>query len=357
MESTNALKSAIRRRIKIGVMALIGIGIFSSLLYLWYQWQFEKKRADFYATIDLSDITNENLPAATRLQTVYWAAAAAEKNKFGLIADALQQFEAFENKMLSEQQAFTARDTIAGMVFIPEGPFLFGGFGQYVGEPLDTTLAAFYIDKYPVTNREFCQFLNDAGNRMEDGAYWYQRKFGHIDSTSDGFKVEAGFERHPVVSVSWYGARAYARWVGKRLATEHEWEKAARGMLGRLFPWGSVFDWEKANTASYWAKRNISAAARDHWYEDGGARISDTTPVDQFPEGVSPYGCYDMCGNVWEWTSTRAVRLIRKEPRYINRGGAFSYGVEQVRTAFRGRGHPGATGSITGFRCARNLTD
>lgn len=94
---------------------------------------------------------------------------------------------------------------------------------------------------------------------------------------------------HPVVFVSWMDADAYCRWTGKRLPTDEEWEKAARGEDGRRFPWGQQFAVELANTPQRWKELG---------------REGDTLPVGSFPAGRSPYGLYDMSGNVWEWTAS-----------------------------------------------------
>lgn len=352
MPPSNAeIKKRLQKRIWFGVGTLIILLAVLPGFYFYLQWQSAKQLADFYATVDFNLITDSARAARERIQAVFLIADAARRNNYGLIADALQQFENFENRLLEEQQKTFPHDSIPGMVYVPAGEFLFGGLGKFHGVPQDTSLSAYFIDCCPVTNSEFCQFLNQNGNQREAGALWYNPENGHIDSTADGFVAQPGFENHPVVSVNWYAAHAYAKWKGKRLPTEYEWEKAARGIFGRLYPWGSVFDTQKCNSASYWAEKDIFAANRDAWYEQEGRRLVDTTPVMQFPEGKSPYGCYDMCGNVWEWTSSKFERLLRDEPRFVNRGGAFSYGIDQIQNPHRGLGHPAVSGSITGFRC------
>jgi serine/threonine-protein kinase len=138
------------------------------------------------------------------------------------------------------------------MVWVPAGEFLMGDDRKRV------YVDSFAIDPFPVTNIQFQQFLPQ-----------------HRFSTK---KTD-----HPVVQVSWYEAIAYAQWAGKRMPTEAEWEKAARGTDGRFYPWGDLFD----------ASRCSSLAGL----------LGDTTPVDRNPTGRSPYGCYDMVGNVHEWTA------------------------------------------------------
>lgn len=345
------LKSKIHKRTIFSAISLIVLSIFGIIFYFYYRIQLERQRADFYMTFDLNLIMDTNRPVRDRLEAALLATQAAEANPFGLMADALHQLQQFENKLLREMQLAAPHDSVPNMCYIPAGEFIFGGFDKFHGQIQQIYLDAYYIDQKPVTNIEFCKFLNDSGNRTEEGSRWYHPQYGHIDSTADGFVCQKNFENHPAVGVTWFGARAYAHSVGKRLPTEAEWEKAARGIYGRFYPWGYQFDHTRCNSASYWADRNIDEKSLAEWSEKTGKRQSDTTPIDQFPTGRSPFGCDEMCGNVWEWTGTVYQGTINKTLRYVNRGGAFCYPLEQIQTSFRGIDTPEAGGSINGFRC------
>ena len=163
------------------------------------------------------------------------------------------------------------------MILIPAGEFTMGTNNRLPDEGPEhkVTLPAFYIDKYEVTNLQYKKF-NDATNRKSPSHF---KNRTYPDGKAD----------HPVTFVSWYDAKAYCEWAGKRLPTDEEWEKAARGTDGRNFPWGDEFGDDKANTPVRWES-----------LEQAG----DTTPVGAFAGGVSPYGLYDMSGNVWEWTAS-----------------------------------------------------
>ncbi len=170
-----------------------------------------------------------------------------------------------------------------GMVLIEAGEFRMGSnSGETSEKPIHSVYVdAFYMDEYEVTNAEYAEFLNAKGKHAEAGKEWYHigNQFSRIEYVSREYQVKGGYENHPVTFVSWYGAMAYAEWKGKRLPTEAEWEKAARGGLsGLTYPWGNAID---SNRANY------------------NRHVGDTTPIGKY--AANGYGLYDMSGNVWEW--------------------------------------------------------
>lgn len=168
------------------------------------------------------------------------------------------------------------------MVKVPKGPFLFGS------EKTQTTIDHdYWIDKYPVTNEKYRAFIEAGGydnlrHWSEDG--WKWRVANRIIGPAYWNDTKLNIADRPVVGVNYYEAEAYAKWAGKRPPTEQEWEKAARGEDGRDYPWGQEFDRDRCNSEE--------------------SDIGHTTPVSQYPNGVSPYGCYDMAGNVRKWCSS-----------------------------------------------------
>jgi formylglycine-generating enzyme required for sulfatase activity len=193
------------------------------------------------------------------------------------------------------------RDGMA-MIYVPDGQFEMGNPADERARPAHTvTLSAFWIDRTEVTNAMFTDFLNERGNQAEDGVSWWEPGAGHrgivyshIEVQDGIYRATPGYERHPVIEVSWYGAAAYCAWVGGRLPTEAEWEFAARGPGSLLYPWGNTFD---GNLANY-CDASCTYAWRDAATQDGFARWG---PVGSFPEGSSWCGALDMAGNVWEW--------------------------------------------------------
>jgi len=160
------------------------------------------------------------------------------------------------------------------MVLIPAGEFIMGSNDRLSDEGPEhaVVLDDYLIDKFEVTNLQYKKYIDDAGKRAP--SHFNRRQ------------VPEGKADHPVTFVSWFNAKRYCEWAGKRLPTEQEWEKAARGTDGRIFPWGNVFAIEMANTPVRW----------DELKQQG-----DTSPVGAFKRGVSPFGLYDTSGNVWEW--------------------------------------------------------
>jgi formylglycine-generating enzyme required for sulfatase activity len=252
----------------------------------------------------------------------------------------------------------TGRDG-APMVLIPAGEFQMGDHfneGSSDELPVHTVyLDAFYIDKYEVTNELYAKFLNEYGrNEDEEGHQLLDvsNPYCLIEFVDGRYRPKAGYEKHPVVEVSWWGAMAYARFYGKRLPTEAEWEKAARGgLVGKRYPWGDEISHDMANYDG--------TGGRDRW--DG------TAPVGSFPP--NGYGLYDMAGNVWEWCAdwydeNYYSRSPRRNPRgpdsggdRVVRGGSWLSNPNNLRAAYRNYCRdPLLTYYNVGFRCAQDVT-
>lgn len=220
------------------------------------------------------------------------------------------------------------------MVEVPAGPFTTGSeAGNEDEAPAhEVDLPAFEIDKFEVTNADFAQFVEATG---------YQTDADKEGRTKNWRSTAEGKDNHPVVFVSWNDAMAYCQWVGKRLPTEAEWEKAARGTDGRIYPWGDEWDPAKANV------------------KETGLR--GTAAVGSFGAGASPYGAEDMAGNVWEWTvdwyeaypgSDYQSDYFGQQFRVLRGGGWFET-AEWVRTTVRNANSAIAANDDIGFRCAR----
>jgi formylglycine-generating enzyme required for sulfatase activity len=230
-------------------------------------------------------------------------------------------------------------------------------------------LNAFYIDKYEVTNAHFQQFVQATGYRTQaESAGGGKIRTGAKtwadvpDATwraprGQGSSI-AGLEAHPVVQVSWHDAKAYCTWAGKRLPTEAEWEKAARGTDGRLYPWGNEFDGARAN----FCDRNCAFEWKDTAIDDG-ARA--TAPVGSYETGKSPYGAYDMAGNVWEWVAdwydaTYYRRSPARNPQgptsgtqMVLRSGSWLYTAPDFRATERAGVPSDRRNENIGLRCAQ----
>ena len=222
------------------------------------------------------------------------------------------------------------------LVLVPAGPFTMGVTRRVVH------LDAFYLDRMPVTNLQFQTFLEVTGYRPEDASA------GRFVAHWPRGKMPPELAHHPVVFVSWLDAKAYATWAGKRLPTEAEWEKAARGTDGRKYPWG----------------KGEPTPARANF----GKQHRGTLPVGSLPAGGSAYGVLDLAGNVWEWCDDTDDPLFYREgPSHnphctqrsdrhslVMRGGAWMYGAQALRTYSRTSFKPHYRFSGGGFRCARS---
>jgi sulfatase modifying factor 1 len=181
------------------------------------------------------------------------------------------------------------------MILVPEGYFWMGSNDEGEDEKPKRKLylEAYYIDKYPITYGQFKQFV---------GATGYKRKTIDSDTayvTEEWHRYyQPGRENYPAVNINWYDAKAYAQWAGKDLPSEEQWEKAARGRNGIVYPWGNKWDNGKCNSF-FLSNPELMSKAIPMWRGSKG-----TLPIGCFPDGVSPYGVMEMAGNVLEWTDS-----------------------------------------------------
>jgi formylglycine-generating enzyme required for sulfatase activity len=208
----------------------------------------------------------------------------------------------------------------APMVLVPAGEFIMGSNDGGADEKPErrVTLEAFYMDKYEVTTTRYAAFMQATG-RKEPGHWNEVRLASHGD--------------RPVVGVTWHDADAYCRHYSKRLPTEQEWEKAARGTDGRKYPWGND---EPTSLHANFGKSG---------FNDYGVLVN----VGSLEEGKSPYGIYDMAGNVWEWTSSDYDSNNK-----VLRGGSWLYVARYLVSTYRNRNLPTLRTSAVGFRCAQD---
>ncbi|MBI4720728.1 MAG: formylglycine-generating enzyme family protein [Chitinivibrionia bacterium] len=229
---------------------------------------------------------------------------------------------------------------VNGMIYIPAGEFLMGSSAEDVKNQAEIDefpqrlvfVEGFYIDMFEVTNIQYKLFADSM--KVKPPSHWIDGDY------------PVGMDGYPVVGVTWHDAQKYARFVGKRLPTETEWEKAARGTDGRKYPWGNEFDNTKCNNGPQLAQ------------------IAD------FEAGKSPFGVFNMAGNAAEWVDAWYTPYVRTEhdrldpdmpehkPFYGNkryrvyRGGSWNSFGKYLRCANREKARPGERWSFIGFRCA-----
>ncbi|TES90808.1 MAG: hypothetical protein E3J88_03590 [Anaerolineales bacterium] len=249
------------------------------------------------------------------------------------------------------------------MVYVPEGEFLMGSEDGFENKrPVHMVyLDAFWIDQTEVTNDMFAVFLNAQGNQMEGGENWLD--VGDVDAQiiweGGEWKPKSRYVYHPVIEVTWHGAQAYCEWAGKRLPTEAEWEKAARGLDGRAYPWGNQFDSSLVNLDDETSDDTKTIICTP----SGCDGYSKTAPVGSFPSGASPYGAMDMAGNVWEWVfdwydeEYYAVSPLNNPwgpssgPAHVVRGGSWLNYENDARTTYREWLKTMTSSNGVGFRC------
>ena len=240
---------------------------------------------------------------------------------------------------------------------IPGGEFY---MGSDAAEALDNErsrhlcyLEAYSIDRYPVTCRQYRDFMESGGYQNPD--WWSADGWKWLQSAKVDrplyWSENPAFNNHPVCGVSWYEAEAYCNFTGKRLPSEAEWEKAASwdaaNQTYRIYPWGE----EQPNSSLC----------------NHGNNIAKTSPVDAFPKGASAAGCYDMLGNVWEWTAStfdaypgfesypyRGYSQVYFDGEHrVLKGGSWATFPQALRSSFRNWYYPGVRQIIAGFRCAK----
>jgi len=263
-------------------------------------------------------------------------------------------------------------------VYIPEGPFILGlteqGAGNFVttmqrqfgegsvdidifdnaihGQPVN--MSGFFIDPYPVTVAEYTEFLNATGDTTRYHPEMANPTKCGIRQTENGYEVISGREKFPVVYVSWDDAVAYATWAGKRLLTEAEWEKAARGKTGLRFPWGDMLESERVNHGQ-------PDPQGDQPNPSDGYLL--TSPVNGFVKSKTPAGVYGMSGNIWEWTADWYApdaynEIAGSDPVgppvgqfKVIRGGSFRSWGPLLSSTYRGKLDPTAIRDDVGIRC------
>ena len=289
-------------------------------------------RADeFYDTVIATDYS---LPLRRRT----YRAEEGGLNRLGILLALKVKFEGSERmaKVVTEPSPGKIPDT----VYIPAGEFIMGSNDYDDEKPVHKVyLSAFYIDKYEVTNAQYKKCVDAGKCKKPHNTRWYNN---------------SKLANHPVVYVDWYMADAYCKWAGKRLPTEAEWEKAARGEGGRKYPWGDSWDKNKCNCWEGPQKQGMADM------QEGRG----TLPVGSFLDGASVYGVQDLAGNVWEWVADwYDGSYYQSSPRSnpqgpgsgtsnVLRGGSWYAKPSTIRASYRYVSYPHATYFNIGFRCA-----
>lgn len=251
------------------------------------------------------------------------------------------------------------------MVLVPGGSFTMGAAADDAAAQADekpahlVTLDSFYLDQYEVTVSQYAAFLNSQGGYVQrcNGftCAWtqFETSFSYLIQNSDGtFAAQSGFADYPVNHISWYGAAAYCTWAGARLPTEAEWEYAARGTIGYLYPWGNE---EPSDMLALY----------------GGFDLRDLQSVTALPDGATPLGILGLAGSMWEWTADWYAADFYQASPTINptgpatptsegrvlRGGGWLNPAEELRATNRYFRRPATFERDIGLRCGRNESE
>ena len=250
----------------------------------------------------------------------------------------------WRHEALHNRIAVNAKDGSV-LVYVPPGVF---EMGDGVGDncpPHGVELSGYWIGVYAVTNAQYLKFIGETGHRAPD-----RMDYGKRVWKKGRFAAEEA--DHPVVGVSWDDSVAYAAWAGCELASEAQWEKAARGPLGLVYPWGNEWDADKCRFT-------------------GNRGEERTCPAHGYPQGASGYGTYNQSGNVWEWCADwYDAKYYRNSPKQdprgpeegcwtrVYRGGSWWYlAAVKFRAADRYGYIPGYRADFLGLRLVRNASD
>ncbi len=239
------------------------------------------------------------------------------------------------------------------LIYIPAGEFKMGSARAEDPQTLEeeipqhiVSLDAYWIDQTEVTNAQYSRCVSDGGSCTKPKDNTSLSRSSYYDNNL--------YANYPVIFVSWSQASDYCTWASRRLPTEAEWEKAARGTYGFIYPWGNTFDGTKAN----YCDLNCNNGWKDNRYDDG---YIDTSPVGDFPAGASIYGALDMAGNVYEWVTdwfepySRITQVNPVGPpsgsEHVIRGGSWGDDLVHIRTAVRSHINVPNSSNFIGFRC------
>lgn len=320
-------------------ISFLFIVILSISAYLiWKTDQKSKKSLEIISSKFIDMVTSDEVSAFKKVKIID-DLINNKKVLIDIFAQSLGYLKNLEKKKIEDMSIINQNKIPKGMVFVPEGKFLYGGLKEETEDqlgddlPQEINLSGFYIDRYPVSNEDYQKFLKATGggrhgyychpeeNRQlkkdHKPRYWGQRQYRQYSSEPTD----------PVIFVDWYDAYAYAKWAGKRLPTEQEWEKAARGLYGRKYPWGYLLNYDEIKSISFPTNQKLI-------------------------DFLSPFGCYNVVGKTWQWTNSQE----KGEMRYILRGAPYKgEQLKNARVTIRNKFYPGYSNYDIGFRCVKDV--